>query len=113
MIDLTPFAGEPIELSIAYASDWATQGLGVFLDDVTHAAARARRSRRTSAAGPSRAARGQRPECEHFDASRAQASRRARPSRRTTPCPGLGIEGITGEQARKDVVGRTMQYLLR
>ncbi len=26
---------------------------------------------------------------------------------------GYGIEGITGEQTRKDVVGRTMQYLLR
>jgi hypothetical protein len=26
---------------------------------------------------------------------------------------GYGVEGITGAQARKDVIGRTMQYLLR
>lgn len=24
-----------VEISIAYASDWATQGIGVFLDDIT------------------------------------------------------------------------------
>jgi hypothetical protein len=34
-IDLGDYAGETIEVSIAYASDWATQGLGVFLDDIT------------------------------------------------------------------------------
>ena len=28
-------AGETVEISIAYASDWATQGIGVFLDDIT------------------------------------------------------------------------------
>ena len=34
-IDLSAYAGDPVEVSIAYASDWATQGLGVFVDDVT------------------------------------------------------------------------------
>ena len=33
-IDLSPYAGRNVEISIAYASDWATQGLGVFVDDV-------------------------------------------------------------------------------
>lgn len=33
-VDLSPYAGQTIELSIAYASDWAGQGLGVFIDDV-------------------------------------------------------------------------------
>ncbi|MEO3870573.1 M14 family zinc carboxypeptidase [Nonomuraea sp. B12E4] len=32
-IDLTPYAGKQVELSISYLSDWATQGAGVFLDD--------------------------------------------------------------------------------
>ncbi|MGI5287445.1 M14 family zinc carboxypeptidase [Nonomuraea polychroma] len=32
-IDLTPYAGKQVELSISYISDWATQGAGVFLDD--------------------------------------------------------------------------------
>jgi hypothetical protein len=34
-VDLSDYAGGPVELSIAYASDWGTQGLGVFLDDLT------------------------------------------------------------------------------
>ncbi|WP_067503114.1 M14 family metallopeptidase [Actinoplanes sp. TFC3] len=31
--DLSAYAGEQVELSISYMSDWGTQGLGVFLDD--------------------------------------------------------------------------------
>jgi hypothetical protein len=34
-IDLGRYAGETVQISIAYVSDWATQGLGVFIDDVT------------------------------------------------------------------------------
>ncbi len=34
-IILNAYAGKQIEVSISYASDWATQGLGVFVDDVT------------------------------------------------------------------------------
>jgi hypothetical protein len=32
--DLSAYAGKQVELSISYMSDWGTQGLGVFLDDV-------------------------------------------------------------------------------
>ncbi|OJF14619.1 M14 family metallopeptidase [Couchioplanes caeruleus] len=32
--DLSAYAGKKVELSISYMSDWGTQGLGVFLDDV-------------------------------------------------------------------------------
>ncbi|MFF0344955.1 M14 family zinc carboxypeptidase [Kribbella sp. NPDC004875] len=34
-IDLTPYAGHQVELSITYVSDWSTQGLGSFVDDAT------------------------------------------------------------------------------
>jgi murein tripeptide amidase MpaA len=34
-VDLSDWAGGPVEVSIAYASDWGTQGLGTFVDDVT------------------------------------------------------------------------------
>jgi hypothetical protein len=34
-IDLAAYAGKSVEISIAYANDWATQGMGVFLDDIT------------------------------------------------------------------------------
>jgi hypothetical protein len=33
-IDLSPYAGKNIEVSISYASDWAIQGLGAFVDSV-------------------------------------------------------------------------------
>ncbi len=32
-IDLSPYAGKQVEVSIAYASDWSVQGLGTFIDD--------------------------------------------------------------------------------
>jgi len=34
-VDLSKWAGKDVEVSISYVSDWSTQGLGVFLDDVT------------------------------------------------------------------------------
>ena len=34
-IDLSAYAGGNVEISIAYATDWATQGIGVFVDDIT------------------------------------------------------------------------------
>ncbi len=34
-IDLSAYAGQTVELYITYASDWGTQGLGVFIDDIT------------------------------------------------------------------------------
>ena len=34
-VDLDAYAGGQVEISISYASDWATQGLGVFVDDMS------------------------------------------------------------------------------
>jgi Zinc carboxypeptidase len=34
-VDLSPYAGKQVELSISYASDWSNQGTGVFIDDVS------------------------------------------------------------------------------
>lgn len=34
-VDLSPWAGQTVEVSVSYVSDWATQNLGVFVDDVT------------------------------------------------------------------------------
>jgi hypothetical protein len=35
-VDLSAWAGQTVEVSIAYASDWASQGVGAFVDDVTY-----------------------------------------------------------------------------
>jgi hypothetical protein len=32
--DLSAYAGQTVELYISYASDWSTQGLGVFVDEI-------------------------------------------------------------------------------
>ena len=34
-MDLSAYAGETVELYISYASDWGSQNLGVFIDDIT------------------------------------------------------------------------------
>ncbi len=34
-LDLSAWAGQTVEVSLTYASDWGTQNLGVFMDDVT------------------------------------------------------------------------------
>lgn len=34
-IDLSGYTGQQIQVAISYASDWATQGLGAFVDDTT------------------------------------------------------------------------------
>ena len=34
-MDLSAYAGETVEISIAYASDWINPQLGVLIDDVT------------------------------------------------------------------------------
>jgi hypothetical protein len=33
-VDLSAYAGQEVELSISYASDWGVQGIGVFLDQI-------------------------------------------------------------------------------
>lgn len=33
-MDLSAYAGQTVELYISYASDWGTQGLGIFVDDI-------------------------------------------------------------------------------
>lgn len=34
-VDLGAYAGQQVEVSISYISDWSVQGLGVFVDDIT------------------------------------------------------------------------------
>ena len=34
-VDLSDYAGQQVEVSISYVSDWSTQGIGVFVDDVS------------------------------------------------------------------------------
>ena len=113
-VDLAPFAGQQIEISISYVSDWSTQGLGVFLDDVTLLGETT--SFETgldgwTVAGPPE---GSAPNANDFERiTGAGFPEGAAVAMDDSVLQGYGVEGITSAQARKDVVGRTMRYLLR
>jgi hypothetical protein len=113
-VDLTPYAGQEIELSIAYASDWAVQGLGVFIDDVNLLGEMT--SFETgldgwTVTGPPN---GSAPNANNFQRiTGAGFPEGAAVAMDESVLMGYGIEGITGVQTRADVAGRTMQYLLR
>ncbi len=65
-INLDDYAGETVEISIAYASDWSTQNLGVFVDDIRMARRVDVVRGRGRRMGHRRPARGQRPEREQL-----------------------------------------------
>jgi Zinc carboxypeptidase len=113
-IDLSPYAGQQIELSIAYASDWASQGLGVFLDDVTLAGDTT--SFETDLGGweVTGPPEGSAPNANNFERiTGAGFPEGAAVTTDDTVLMGHGVEGIADAQDRKDVIGRTVQYLLR
>jgi hypothetical protein len=113
-IDLAPYAGKQIELSIAYASDWSSQGLGVFLDDVTLLGVTEDFETGLDGWTVSGAPEGSAPNANDFQRiTGAGFPEGAAVAMDDSVLQGYGIEGITGETKRKDVVARTMQYLLR
>ena len=115
-VDLSAYAGQQVEVSIAYVSDWSTQGLGVFIDDVAastgddgttsfEAAWTAGRSpARRPAARPTRTTSPARPRRVPGGA------RRSRPT--DTIYFGFGFEGIATPAARNAVMGAAMGHLL-
>jgi hypothetical protein len=114
-IDLSDYAGAEVEVAISYASDWAVQGLGVFVDHVevsTEAgvesfeggfgawdvagppegsAANATDWRRTTSVG--------------FEEGAATATD-------DTLFLGFGLEGIRDAPTRAEVMARSLAYLL-
>jgi hypothetical protein len=114
-VDLSSFAGKQVELSISYASDWSSQGLGVFIDDAT-----ASTGESTSfedglggwaVPGPPP---GSAPATNDFAPTTAAGF----PEGATVTTPdtvyaGFGLEGISTPAARNAVMGRAIGYLLR
>ena len=96
------YAGQQVEVSISYVSDWGTQGIGVFLDDVTvsaDGAAVARpRSRPISAAGPWPAPDGLRRQRQRLDPHPARV-RRGRGGHDRGPCTSNSAGGLHLERA--------------
>ncbi len=110
-----PYAGQQVEVSITYASDWASQGLGVFVDDVslpdgTSTSFEAGLDGWTIPGQPA----GSAPNTNDFIRTAATGfPEGAVVSTPDTLYMGFGFEGITSTAQRNDVMKRSMKYLLR
>jgi hypothetical protein len=114
-IDLSAYAGKQVEVSIAYASDWATQGLGVFVDDTAVSVGGATSFEDGlggwSVTGPPP---GSAPNGNNFVRTTAAGfPEGAAVTTTDTIYFGFGLEGISDPNARKAVLGRAAEYLLR
>lgn len=114
--DLTPYAGQQVEISISYLSDWGTQGLGVFLDDVTVSADGAPVATTsfedgfggfTVAAPPAGSTAGS----NTWVRSQQAFEEGSIVVTRDTVFTGFGAEGLTPAQ-RDDLLKRSMKHLL-
>ena len=113
-VDLSAWAGGTVEVSIAYASDWAVQNLGVFVDDIVEPDGSS-----TSfedgldgweITGPPE---GSGPNANNWE--RTDASGFPVGASIATPrslLMGFGFEGISTEAERNEVMGRALEHLL-
>jgi hypothetical protein len=120
-VDLSPWAGKQVEVSISYASDWSYQGLGVFVDDInapgtTGDAAFESGLDGWRVAGPPR---GSQPNTTDWAKtgdvgfSEAAAVETAPPdSTYRTLYLAFAFEAITSASERADVMGRAVNFLL-
>jgi len=117
-VDLGAFAGSQVEVSIAYVSDWAVQGLGTFVDDIEVSTGEGTTSFETDAdpmdgwtvTGPPA---GSSPNPNNFTRITAagfpEAAVVATP---TSLYAGFGFEGISDAAIRNEVMGRVIKHLL-
>jgi hypothetical protein len=117
-------AGGEVEISISYASDWSTQGLGVFVDDIVTPTGAGSTSFEEDAdpmdgwtqTGPPA---GSAPNSNTWIRTTAAGFPEAAVVASAPPdveyktlYMGFGFEGIDGAVTRADVMGRAMDYLL-
>lgn len=115
-IDLSAYAGQQVEVSIAYVSDWATQGLGTWVDDaavtvdgavVNDTSFEADTGAWTVPGSPEGSAE------NPNDWTRAQSSIEVGAGVTTadTVYVGFGAEGLTTQAQRDDFMTRTLEHL--
>jgi hypothetical protein len=115
--DLTEYAGQEVELSISYASDWGVQGIGVFVDQIEVSTGEGNTSFEDDddlmdgwdIPGP--------PEGTALNSNdwlrtgSLGFDEGAIVSTDDTLYFGFGLEGVTGAAERADLLGRSMSYL--
>jgi len=115
-VDLSAYAGGQVEVSIAYISDWATQGLGVFVDDIEVSTGEGTTSFEAgddggwAITGPPE---GSGPNPNNFIITTAAGF----PEAAVVATPhsllsGFGFEGISDAATRADWMGRVLDHLL-
>ncbi len=117
-IDLSNYAGEQVELSISYASDWSVQGLGAFVDQIVVSTGEGSTSFEDDAdpmdgwtvAGP---AEGSDPNPNDWIRTESVGFEEgAVVSTADTLYFGFGFEGITDADSRAAVMQATLDHLL-
>jgi hypothetical protein len=114
-VDLSAYAGQQVEVSITYMSDWGTQGLGVFLDDVrveVDGAVAERTSFEDGLGGWTAAAppAGSNPNPNTWARSEQAFDNGAVTTTRDTVYAGFGLEGLAAAD-RNEFVKRAMRHL--
>ncbi|MGH9214435.1 MAG: M14 family zinc carboxypeptidase [Acidimicrobiales bacterium] len=115
-VDLSAYAGGQVEVSIAYVNDWATQGLGVFVDDIVVSTGEGSTDFEADAAGweVTGPPEGSGPNFTDF----ARIAGVGFPEGAViatddTLLMGFGFEGITDAATRETVMREAVDYLLR
>ncbi|WP_322936881.1 M14 family metallopeptidase [Nocardioides bizhenqiangii] len=113
-VDLSEWAGGSVEISIAYVSDWGTQNLGVFVDDITLPDGTSTSFEGDlggwEVTGPPP---GSAPNSNNF--IRTDASGFPVGNAIATPRSlllGFGLEGVSTADERNEVMGRALDHLL-
>jgi hypothetical protein len=114
-IDLSDYAGSEVEVSISYASDWAVQGLGAFVDYVEVSTEAAVESFETglgawSVSGPPPGSASNPNNWERTESVGFEEG--AVVSTDDTLFFGFGLEGITGADSRTAVMDKSLDFLL-
>jgi hypothetical protein len=115
-VDLSAYAGQQVEVSISYVTDWATQGVGVFLDDVSvlvDGTAVAETSFETDLGGwtVSGSPEGSASNVNDWIRTQLGFEEGAAVTTEDAVYFGFGLEGLAPVE-RNDLVARTMSYLL-
>jgi hypothetical protein len=116
-VDLGDYAGEQVEVSISYASDWGTQGIGAFVDAIDVSTGEGSTSFEDDddvmdgwqiPGSPE----GSGPNANDWEATRSVDFQEGAVT--ATPDSlyfGFGLEGVTGAETRAQVMGRSIEYL--
>ncbi|HEU4330125.1 MAG TPA: hypothetical protein VFR40_03350, partial [Lapillicoccus sp.] len=114
-VDLGAYAGKQVEVSITYTSDWSTQGIGAFVDDIVVSTGEGSTSFEGGLDGWTIPGSPPGSATNANDWTRTDASGFPVGAAITTPRTiilGFGIEGISTDAERNAVMGRAMEHLL-